>query len=257
MKCSPEERVLIQHQLRHPIVPDLQVASCRKPSIDGDCSGIGRQQFLGNEHLAKHRVSLDEDTHRRQELNVLHLTEKRATTYRSKSTGNEMLWYIDSKKCTGCGQCVLACAFAKSMKYSPIQSRIYVKRMEPKGWSIPVVCEHCTEPPCAMVCPVYAISRSEETGIVSVDLEKCTGCTLCRYACPWGKETIRIMKVEGYRGSKAIKCDLCGGEPTCAKVCVVGALQWVEPNQDGPALKWKLSSIRARDIAEMEVEVCH
>jgi len=232
----------------------LNVSTGPLPALRVEYGGIGDIPICNWEIMGHSEIGSSRGT---SEMLPRRTGSHSATTYRSKSTGNEMLWYIDSKKCTGCGQCVLACAFAKSMKYNPIQSRIYVKRMEPKGWSIPVVCEHCTEPPCAMVCPVYAISRSEETGIVSVDLEKCTGCTLCRYACPWGKETIRIMKVEGYRGSKAIKCDLCGGEPTCAKVCVVGALQWVEPNQDGPALKWKLSSIRARDIAEMEVEVCH
>ena len=200
---------------------------------------------------------MNEDTQKRQALNVLHVTDKPATAYRSKSTGKRMLWYADSKKCTGCEQCVLACSFAKSMKYSPAQSRIHVKREESKGWSIPIVCEHCIDPPCALACPVYAISRNEETGVVSIDLEKCTGCTLCRYACPWGKETISIRKIEGYRGSKAIKCDLCGGEPACAEVCVVGALKWVELNQADPELKWKLSVIRAQDIAAMRVEACH
>jgi len=212
---------------------------------------------LGSEYRARSRSNMDEGTKKLQALSVLHVTEKPTTIYRSKGIGKEMLWYVDSRKCTGCKQCVLACALAKSKKYSPIESRIDVKRMESKGWSIPIVCEHCIEPPCALACPVYAISRDQQTGIVSIDLEKCTGCTLCRYACPWGKETISIRKADNYHGSKAIKCDLCGGEPACAKVCVVGALKWVELNRDDPELKWRLSKNRAQDIVAMDVEGCH
>jgi carbon-monoxide dehydrogenase iron sulfur subunit len=200
--------------------------------------------------------TIDEDTKKREQLDVLHIMGAPRLAYKSKVTGKMMLWYVDSEKCTGCKQCVMACSIANTMKNDPAESRIYVKKTEPLGWSIPIVCEHCVEAPCALICPVYAISRDEVSGIVSIDFEKCTGCRLCRYACPWGKETIQVREVEGLRGLKAVKCDLCGGDPACAKVCVSGALRWVELNDDGPPLKRLMSKIRAQQIAAMNAEGC-
>lgn len=203
----------------------------------------------------KYIKNLGEDLKRRKELNVLHVVEAPSPAYKSTVTGKRMLWYIDPDKCTGCKQCVAACSLAKTGRYVPEESRIYVKRVEPRGWSIPLVCEHCVDAPCADICPVYAISRDVETGIVSVDLGKCIGCRLCRYVCPWGKETIQIREVEGFHGLKAVKCDLCGGDPACAKVCTAGALQWVEFTGNSE-LKQTTSKVRARDIAAMNVEGC-
>lgn len=214
---------------------------------------------MGIEYRIKSRYvkTIDEDTKKREELNVLHVTGKPPLVYRSKTTGEKMLWYIDPRECTGCKQCIMACSLTKSRKYDPKESRICLKRMEPKGWSIPIVCEHCIEAPCAAVCPVYAISRDKETGVVKIDLGKCTGCRLCRYFCPWGKETIEIKEVAGHHGLKAVKCDLCEGDPACAKVCVPGALRWVELDHADSGLKRRLSKIRAQDVAAMDVEACY
>ena len=46
-----------------------------------------------------------------------------------------------------------------------------------------------------------------------VDESKCTGCGDCVRACP-GK----VMRLHP-RTSKAMVCDLCGGEPECVKAC--------------------------------------
>lgn len=79
------------------------------------------------------------------------------------------------------------------------------------GVDIPVLCQHCEDPPC-MVCPVDAMSIDEK-GIVVIDGEKCTGCGECVKACPYG--AISIDKDKGI----AFKCDLCGGDPACVKIC--------------------------------------
>ena len=203
----------------------------------------------------KYIKNLGDDVKRRKQLNVLHVLETSPSAYKSKVTGKRMLWFIDSAKCTGCKQCVIACSLAKTGGYDHEESRIYVKRTEPLGWSIPLVCEQCVSAPCADICPVYAISRDVETGIVSVDLGKCIGCRLCRYVCPWGKETIQVREVEGFHGLKAVKCDLCGGDPACAKVCIAGALQWVEFTGNSEP-KRTTSKVRAREIAAMSAEGC-
>jgi Flp pilus assembly CpaF family ATPase len=48
-------------------------------------------------------------------------------------------------------------------------------------------------------------------GVYAVDPEKCDGCGEC--FCPYG-----ALEIKGY----ARKCDLCGGDPQCVKVCVKG-----------------------------------
>jgi carbon-monoxide dehydrogenase iron sulfur subunit len=213
---------------------------------------------LNTEYQIRNRYinNLDEDAEKRVELNILHPLGPPSARYKSRVTGKAMMWHIDSSKCTGCKQCVMACSLAKTSVYSP-ESRIFVKRLERLGWSIPMVCEHCVEAPCAAVCPVYAISRDTDTGIVDIDLQKCIGCRLCRYACPWGKETINLTRIRGYSGFKALKCDLCGGDPACAKVCIPGAIRWVEVNEHNDVeLKWTQSKTRASDIVGMDIEGC-
>ena len=50
--------------------------------------------------------------------------------------------------------------------------------------------------------------------------ERCTGCRECESACPVGA----IFYVAD--GERVIKCDTCGGDPLCARVCPTGALTW-------------------------------
>ncbi len=54
------------------------------------------------------------------------------------------------------------------------------------------------------------------TGAIAVDAEKCTGCGMCIDACPG-----RIPHIHPQSG-KILICDLCNGDPACAKVCQEG-----------------------------------
>jgi Fe-S-cluster-containing dehydrogenase component len=86
----------------------------------------------------------------------------------------------------------------------------------------PIVCLHCQEPECAKVCPTGALVKNPEKGIVAVEEAKCIGCLLCTMACPYGG----IYPERN--AQKVYKCDLCGGDPECVKVCPVGALIFKE-----------------------------
>jgi anaerobic carbon-monoxide dehydrogenase iron sulfur subunit len=77
------------------------------------------------------------------------------------------------------------------------------------------------------VCPTKAISRDAGTGAMLIDAEKCTGCELCVYACFFGAVKIRR---EGSK-RKAFVCDLCGGDPMCAKLCDTRAVAWLPKEQ--------------------------
>ncbi len=129
---------------------------------------------------------------------------------------------IDHEKCTGCRLCELVCSVKHERVSNPYRARIKIVKWEMAGKIIPVVCQQCEDAPCMGVCPVNALSRNAETGAVEIDYDVCIGCRMCMNACPFG--------AMGYDwvNSHVIKCDLCGGDPQCARFCETGAIQYVE-----------------------------
>lgn len=124
---------------------------------------------------------------------------------------------VKPKKCIGCRICELVCSFGHYQQFNPRMANITVLEYEEAALAVPVVCQQCEDASCVKVCPVKAITRSED-GVVLIDYNKCIGCRLCKSACPMGNisYSTRIKKV--------FKCDLCGGEPKCAQFCPGGAL---------------------------------
>ncbi|MBI2876595.1 MAG: 4Fe-4S dicluster domain-containing protein [Candidatus Tectomicrobia bacterium] len=131
---------------------------------------------------------------------------------------------IDPEKCTGCRSCELACSLKKTGEFNPARSRIRPIAFLEETLCIPLACLQCEEPLCAKVCPSRALSRNEETGVVSVRTEACIGCRMCTLACPFG------LVGFGPEG-KAEKCDLCEGAPECVAFCSAGALQFQADDQ--------------------------
>jgi len=67
----------------------------------------------------------------------------------------------------------------------------------------PRSCLHCETPDCVTVCPTGASYKRAEDGIVLVDEDKCIGCKLCSWACPYG-----AREYSDVRGVMQ-KCTLC------------------------------------------------
>ena len=49
---------------------------------------------------------------------------------------------------------------------------------------LPLLCNHCSHPPCVDVCPPGALAKRED-GPVILDKEVCDGCEICIEACPF------------------------------------------------------------------------
>lgn len=160
----------------------------------------------------------------------------------------QKLMIVDMDACSGCQSCIVACSMAKAKTFSPSKSRILIKKDESRCLGIPVVCEHCDHPPCKSACPTGAISKDSQSGLVSVDPSACTGCERCRWACPFGPDTIRM--IDGV----ATICDLCGGKPMCVRVCQQGAIVYMPTSKPGVEKKWERAEKRARALASLTVK---
>ena len=142
-------------------------------------------------------------------------------------------FYVNQTRCTGCFTCVVACRDWHDVPAGPA-SWIRVKTIEKGPYPdvfvafLPMTCYHCSQPACVPACPVEAISKRHEDGIVTVDSDLCLGreeCGLCLEACPYdapqfGPEENAPMQ----------KCDLCldrwaeGRKPVCVEACPMWAL---------------------------------
>ena len=125
-------------------------------------------------------------------------------------------------KCTGCMQCELACSWVQTGTFQRARSVIRVNIFDELASYSPYTCFQCNEAWCMTACPVNAIAINPATGAKVVLDEVCVGCALCTIACPFGTVFYNPDT------HKAFKCNLCDGDPACAKACPTGAIEWAE-----------------------------
>lgn len=146
---------------------------------------------------------------------------------------------IDSTQCTpDCTACVTACntEFNLTSHGRPRTDPQWIRKINivdlatGRTNSLPMMCQHCANPPCVDVCPTGA-SFKREDGIVLIDRHICIGCRYCVMACPYGARTFVSEDVEdqepyGPRGKgTAEACTMCvhrvdtGRTPACVEAC--------------------------------------
>jgi Fe-S-cluster-containing dehydrogenase component len=133
------------------------------------------------------------------------------------------VFVIDQSRCIGCEACVQACEECGTHRG---QSLIHLEPVDRATTTQtgPMVCMHCEDPTCAQVCPADAIKQTERGIVQSALKPRCTGCSNCVLACPFG-----VPKYVA-EFDQMMKCDMCtdrtseGYAPMCASVCPSEAL---------------------------------
>lgn len=137
----------------------------------------------------------------------------------------EKMIMVKPMECAGCRTCEMVCSVKHYGVSSPARAQIRVVEWMKDGLCSPLTCLQCEDPLCEKACPMKAISRDEKTGAKIVNDKLCVGCKMCMFVCPVGGTSINLDS------RKAMKCDLCGGEPACVEWCPTGAIKFVDVSE--------------------------
>ena len=213
------------------------------------------------------------------------------TTGSTATNATEYATLLDIEKCIGCGQCVEGCHERNGHRFPEVKKPLPVMfppgtkdedwsakrdvddRLTPYNWlyiesvtvqkdgaplelHIPRRCLHCTNPPCANLCPWGAASKEPNTGTVSIDSQTCLGGAKCRTVCPWhipqrqSGVGLYLDLMPRFAGNGIMyKCDRCadsfahGQLPACVEVCPQ-QVQTIGPRHEILAQAQKLAQER-------------
>ncbi len=201
-----------------------------------------RRQFLGKTALAAGVATIAPG---------VVLTVANATPEVASGASNANRWgmLIDTNKCADdCTACVSACdaengidllvkpegqseELWQQQQPSWIRKVVLKDRQSGAVTNLPMMCQHCENPPCVDVCPTGA-SFKRADGIVMVDRHICIGCRYCMMACPYKARSfihaeVEEQVVQAPRGKGCVEaCNLCAnriddgeGNTACAEAC--------------------------------------
>ena len=123
-----------------------------------------------------------------------------------------MKFLCDADRCIECNACVTACKNENEVPWGINRRRVVtINDGKPGERSVSMACMHCTDAPCAAVCPVSCFYTTAD-GVVLHSKDLCIGCGYCFYACPFGAPQYPRVGNFGSRG-KMDKCTYCTGGP--------------------------------------------
>ena len=159
---------------------------------------------------------------------------------------------IDTRKCVGCMDCVVACKTENGVPDGRYRDWI---RYEYQGeWPTLRLeirserCNHCDRPPCVTCCPTGASQVHPFGQVVLVDEHECIGCKACLASCPYDA---RFVHPDGY----ADKCTFCihrverGQQPACVAVCPTHCMYFGDLDDPQSEVSRLLASRKHRALA--------
>ena len=146
---------------------------------------------------------------------------------------------VDSMRCCGCQNCMMACAMTHYGVTNPGLSRIQIVgdsfQRFPYDMTI-YQCQQCSEPKCVEVCPTGAcFVDSSHDNVRTITPDLCIGCLQCIDACPNNPSRLQWNYMEQH----SQKCDLCYNTPywdhetgpdgirACESICPERAIKFV------------------------------
>jgi tetrathionate reductase subunit B len=179
---------------------------------------------------------------------------------------------VDTNQCgTECNDCVSACNSENGLPGTNRETDSqWIRKIDftdPRGrkvHSLPMMCQHCENPPCVDVCPTGA-SFKRADGIVLVDRHTCIGCRYCVMACPYGArsfvhEAVTDQKPDVPRGKGCVEaCTMCvqrvdrGLDTACAEACTRAghkAILFGDLNNPDSEIAKRVAAYASRQVRE-------
>ncbi len=136
-----------------------------------------------------------------------------------------MKFLCDADRCIECNACVTACKNENDVPWGINRRRVVtINDGKPGERSVSMACMHCTDAPCAAVCPVNCFYTTADA-VVLHNKDTCIGCGYCFYACPFGAPQYPKVSSFGSRG-KMDKCTYCAGGPEADLIPVPADQHW-------------------------------
>lgn len=182
------------------------------------------------------------------------------TILASKIGGDDMSkkygFAIDLRKCTGCYGCQSSCKMENKVPMGNSRARVGIYDVgeypNNKRYFLPVLCNHCENPPCIKACPVPGATFKRSDGAVLVREDLCIGCGYCATACPYDARYINQST------GKADKCTWCAHrldagleEPACVRNCIGNARYFGDLNDPNSKVS-KLLKENKTDVLRAE-----
>ncbi|MGE0887314.1 MAG: TAT-variant-translocated molybdopterin oxidoreductase [Blastocatellales bacterium] len=171
-----------------------------------DASGIDSKAFIPEENdlTARHIVRTGNlEEYKKDPKSIHHGAHKpgrELTIYPNWDYSQGYAWgmTIDMNACIGCNACVVACqsenniavlgkelvARGRIMHWLRIDTYFRGGSANPEVYFQPMMCQHCEDAPCEVVCPVNATVHDAEGLNVQV-YNRCVGTRYCANNCPY------------------------------------------------------------------------